>query len=198
MFQVVWQNLTNERALFHSRVFTLWDCRWLESTCKNLWGAERDIPTCTIFYVRHDSVTRCWIKKMVQMFSKVAQIISTAVFTSIGLFQNSPKVNNLFWATFESEFVSKNFQKLPNLVTLIGTDFLTYLRYWQVRLDHFVNKKIVNCFKLQTLFLVLRSFEIKIVEGAVCHSKPKPTWVLHWDQQLLANQNELSINWDFK
>ena len=61
-----------------------------------LSGVEIDIPTCTIFYVRHDSVTRCWIKKIVQMFSKVAEILSTAVFTSIGLFQNSPKVNNLF------------------------------------------------------------------------------------------------------
>ena len=42
------------------------------------------------------SVTRCKIKIVVQMFSKVAQIISTAVFTLIDSFQNSPKVTNLF------------------------------------------------------------------------------------------------------
>ena len=42
------------------------------------------------------SVTRCWIKKVTQIFSKVAQIISTAVFTLIDLFQNRPKVKNLF------------------------------------------------------------------------------------------------------
>ena len=47
------------------------------------------------------SVTRCWIKKVAQMFSKVAQIISSAVFTSIDLFQNSPKVNNLLGYFFE-------------------------------------------------------------------------------------------------
>ena len=51
------------------------------------------------------------------MFSKVDQIISTADFTLIDRFQNSPKVNNLF----ESEFVAKNFQKLPNQVTLLST-----------------------------------------------------------------------------
>ena len=42
------------------------------------------------------SVTRCWIKKVAQMFPKVALIISTSVFILIDLFQNSPKVNNVF------------------------------------------------------------------------------------------------------
>ena len=64
------------------------------------------------------SVTRCKIKIVVQMFSKVAQIISTAVFTLIDSFQNSPKVTNLF-GHLESEFVAQNFQKAPNLVALV-------------------------------------------------------------------------------
>ena len=42
------------------------------------------------------SVTRCWIKKIAQMFSKVALIISIAVFILIDRFQKSPKVNNIF------------------------------------------------------------------------------------------------------
>ena len=33
----------------------------------------------------------------------------------------SPKVTNLFWATFVNKFVAKNFKQSPNLVTLIKT-----------------------------------------------------------------------------
>ena len=46
------------------------------------------------------------------MFPKVAQIDAFD-----DAFQNSLKVTN-FWATFENNFVTKNFQNLPTLVTL--------------------------------------------------------------------------------
>ena len=36
-------------------------------------------------------------------------------------FSKQPKCQQSFWATFESEFVAKSFQKSPNLVTLDGT-----------------------------------------------------------------------------
>ena len=55
------------------------------------------------------SVTRGWRKKVAQMFPNVAGIISRAVFTLMVIFQNSPKVTNLFWATFVGKFV---FQEL--------------------------------------------------------------------------------------
>ena len=57
-------------------------------------------------------------KNVAQMFPKVAQIDATSIFTYGDPFQNSPKSHQCFWATFVSKFVSKNFQKSPNLVTL--------------------------------------------------------------------------------
>ena len=52
------------------------------------------------------------------MFSKVAQMLSTAVLHEL-IFYKISQSQQSFWATFEGEFVAKNFQKSPNLVTLI-------------------------------------------------------------------------------
>ena len=53
------------------------------------------------------------------MFPKVAQIDTTV--HKVILFEMTPKVTNLFGATFVIKFVAKNLQKSPNLVTLIRT-----------------------------------------------------------------------------
>ena len=55
------------------------------------------------------SVTRCWIKKVAQMFPKSCLNNIHSSFTLVDLFQSSPKCSNLFWAPFVSEFVAKNF-----------------------------------------------------------------------------------------
>ena len=47
------------------------------------------------------------------MFSKVAQIISKAVFTVIDLFKNSPKVNNLFGLLLRAKFLPRTFKNCP-------------------------------------------------------------------------------------
>ena len=50
----------------------------------------------------------------------------------------SPKVTNLFWATFVNKFVAKNFKQSPNLVTLIKSNFTRFSRR---------RKTIQNCAK---------------------------------------------------
>ena len=57
------------------------------------------------------------------MFPKVAQIVEITVLTYNDPFQSSPKSHQYFWATFITKFVTLNFKKSPNLVTLC-----TYLR----------------------------------------------------------------------
>ena len=58
------------------------------------------------------------VKRLPNCFHKLPKV-SSAVFTLIDLFQNSPKSQQSFWATFVSEFIAKNFLKSPNLVTLL-------------------------------------------------------------------------------
>ena len=62
-------------------------------------------------------------------------------FTQIDLFENGPKVTNLFWATFVSKFVAKNFEKSPNLVAL------------------FVKKDWVRCENISIRNLILFSYQ---------------------------------------
>ena len=63
------------------------------------------------------SGTRCWSKKVAQLFPKVAKNIHSSFYTNWS-FSNETKSKQSFWATFVSKFVAKNFQKSPNLVTL--------------------------------------------------------------------------------
>ena len=65
------------------------------------------------------------------MFSKVAQMLSTAVLHEL-IFYKISQSQQSFWATFEGEFVAKNFQKSPNLVALAVTI-----------LDSWITKKII-------------------------------------------------------
>ena len=53
------------------------------------------------------------------MFLKVSQIVPTSVYTYSNLFFKMTKNHQSFLATFMSKFVVKNFQKSPNLVTLL-------------------------------------------------------------------------------
>ena len=55
------------------------------------------------------------------MFPKVAQIVETTVITYYDHFLSSPKSHQYFWVTFVIKFVIINFQKSPNLVTLVPT-----------------------------------------------------------------------------
>ena len=52
----------------------------------------------------------------------VAQIVGTAVFTE-KLFSKQPKKPLNILATFVRKFIKKNFQKLPNQVTLATSKF---------------------------------------------------------------------------
>ena len=71
-------------------------------------------------------------KKVAQLFSKVAKIISTAYFTLIDRFQNSPKISNLFRLLFRANLLPRTCQKSPNLVTLPAatntTAYIFFLR----------------------------------------------------------------------
>ena len=49
----------------------------------------------------------------------------------IGLFQNSPIIQQSIWATFVSNFVAKNFEKSTNLVSLDGSDWPDIYNNWQ-------------------------------------------------------------------
>ena len=62
------------------------------------------------------SVTRRWSKKV----SISCKIISMAL-KQKSIFFKIAKSHQSFWSTFVSKFVDKNFQKLPNQVTLLVT-----------------------------------------------------------------------------
>ena len=66
-------------------------------------------------------MTGCWNKSSPEI-PKVAQKIATAVFTFLktGVIKQAQKVNK-YCATSVSKFDAKNFQKSPNLVTLLPT-----------------------------------------------------------------------------
>ena len=59
-----------------------------------------------------------------QIFQKVAQNVVTVVFTLEGMFLEYPNKWPKRLDTFEGNFVSKNFKKSPNLVTLVVTERL--------------------------------------------------------------------------
>ena len=65
-------------------------------------------------------MTRCLSKNEAKIFLNVAQIIAASVYTSVDIFQSGPKSHHSYFATFKSKYVTKNFQKSPNLVTLNG------------------------------------------------------------------------------
>ena len=78
------------------------------------------------------------------MFPTVADIKSSAVFTLIDRFQNSPKGQQSFWATFSSKLVAMNFQKLPNLVTLEATSLWSKLDVCQQRDWIWINFVVIS------------------------------------------------------
>ena len=67
------------------------------------------------------TVTRCWKEKEAHNFQKVAQNVSVVVFTYT--LKVAKYVTMYTWATFVIKFVAYNFQKSPNLVTLLSTDY---------------------------------------------------------------------------
>ena len=76
------------------------------------------------------SVIRCWSKKLPNCFQKLPKYC-TAIFIH-GYIQISTKVTNLVWATLIIKFVANNFQKSPNLVTLLATteeDLVSAIRF---------------------------------------------------------------------
>ena len=79
----------------------------------------RSIVCTTTLKIRSsDSVTRCWIKKVPKRFPKVALIISAVAFTLIDLFQNNPKVNNLFGVLLGANLLPRTL-KIAHLVSLL-------------------------------------------------------------------------------
>ena len=61
-------------------------------------------------------------KKLPKFSKSYPKFVVTAVLFVNWCFQNSPKSNLYFWATFVRKFVTKKFQNLPNLVTLLAAD----------------------------------------------------------------------------
>ena len=78
-----------------------------------------------------------------------AQKVSKIVFYQIEILQNRPKSLPNIWANFKVTFVAKNFQKLPNLVTL---DVLMYYKLRDYRIRMFV---LNNLFGLIFYFYIL-------------------------------------------
>ena len=74
------------------------------------------------------------------MFSKVAQKVATAIFTKKWVFWVSQKIQPNISATFVRQFASQNFQKSPDLVTLLihdtGIEFIALARNNRAR--HFI------------------------------------------------------------
>ena len=66
------------------------------------------------------SVTRCWSKKVPNFLQKWPKNHPHQFHIKSAVFHNSPKLLLNIWATFTSNFVPKNFQKVPNLVTLVA------------------------------------------------------------------------------
>ena len=76
------------------------------------------VCTTTLKIRSSDSVTRCWIKKVPKRFPKVALMISAVAFTLIDLFQNNPKVNNLFGLLLGANLLPRTL-KIAHLVSLL-------------------------------------------------------------------------------
>ena len=76
------------------------------------------------------SVTRCWIKKPAQMFLKVAWVISIAVFKVINIFQNGPKVTNLF-GYFCKQICLKELSKISQSGHTASVSYAVSLSCWR-------------------------------------------------------------------
>ena len=53
---------------------------------------------------------------------QIAQKVGTHFLNQSDIIRNSPKSYQNIWSTFASQFVVKNLQKSPNLVTLVSTE----------------------------------------------------------------------------
>ena len=60
-----------------------------------------------------DSVIRCWGKKVAQIFYKLPKKYPQQFFTLIDLFQNSPKVKNLFGLLLKINLKPRTFKNRP-------------------------------------------------------------------------------------
>ena len=67
---------------------------------------------------RRLSVTRCWRKNQHNFLQKLSKKCPLQFNIKSAIFHNSLKMLLNIWATFARNFVPKNFQKSPNLVTL--------------------------------------------------------------------------------
>ena len=107
------------QMIFYSKNATRTNLKEREET-----RAKKEIKcrSISITYFSFYTLISVWpdvgVKRLPNCFHKLPKV-SSAVFTLIGLFQNSPKSQQSFWATFVSEFIAKNFLKSPNLVTLL-------------------------------------------------------------------------------
>ena len=63
--------------------------------------------------------------KAAQKIPKVAQRVTTAVYTWKWMFSKQPKKSTYIWATFVRKFVTTKFPKSPNMVTLHHTQLWT-------------------------------------------------------------------------
>ena len=86
---------------------------------------KRDQPVLVTFEVVVTSVTR-WRKKGIPNLSKNCPKRSNGSFSlKVMSFENPKKLSSIL-ATFERKIVPKNFQKSPNLVTLVVTTFVLH------------------------------------------------------------------------
>ena len=81
-----------------------------------------------------------WIKSG-PIFSKVAQKLDIVVLFFI-IFLQCHKSQQIFWATYVGKFVAINFEKLPNLVTLVHPDWEGQFLHQRQKL--FVYKLVIS------------------------------------------------------
>ena len=77
--------------------------------------------------LRVASVTRCWKKWWPKLYVISPNSRHRSFYFTSDVFQNKPQKSPKIWDTFVGSFVGKNFQKLPNLVTLTETDALWHI-----------------------------------------------------------------------
>ena len=78
-----------------------------------------------------------------------AKKVATAVLTSKGMLFKKPEKSPYIWATFKRNFDTKNVQKSPNLVTLIGTlDCGEELKNKTLGRIIYVKSKVRQCFNV--------------------------------------------------
>ena len=80
--------------------------------------------------------------KVAQKFPKIAQKVNTAVYTWKWMFSKQPKNSTYIWATFVRKSITKNFQKSPNLVTLLSSQVPEREREYVGRYAFMINQLV--------------------------------------------------------